>query len=123
MGWIDKEGSNDGITAKGEIKVNILNNLSYLGYNIDTTEIEALIDNYAGEDGIFTPEEYTSMKNDNTYKNFLDKYNISALPIKGTETMGDEIPEVRDTSDEGFIKQFLNKIYNGIMNFFKPQNT
>lgn len=77
MEWVDNSGIKDGKTTKGEIKVGILNNLQDNGYYIDTTEIEALIDKYAGDDGTFTLEEYQSLKSNKRYQEFIEKYNVS----------------------------------------------
>ena len=62
--------------SKGAVKAGLLNDLSRKNINIDTTGIEALIDKYAGEDGMFTVEEYTKLKNDKQYKEFLNKYHV-----------------------------------------------
>ena len=77
MEWVDNSGIKDGKTTKGEIKVGILNNLQDKGYRVDTTEIEALIDKYAGDDGTFTLEEYQKMKSDEKYQEFIEEYNVS----------------------------------------------
>jgi len=79
MGWIDNSRGmyKDGQVTKGEIKVGIFNDLMQRGIKIDTTEIEALIDKYAGEDGTFTVEEYTNLKKDKKYAEFLKKYNAT----------------------------------------------
>lgn len=77
MNWVDNRGIKDGKTTKGEVKVGILNNLQDNGYHIDTTEIEALIDKYAGNDGTFTLEEYQKMKSDKKYQEFIEKYNVT----------------------------------------------
>lgn len=78
MGWIDNASTsaNDGFTTKGEVKVGILNNLMVNNKNVDTTEIEALIDQYAGADGTFTKEEYMALKSDPKYKAFLKEHNV-----------------------------------------------
>lgn len=77
MNWIDNAHMPpDGKTTKGEVKVGILNNLESRGINVDTSSIEKLIDKYAGEDGIFTLEEYQQMKQDPEYKEFIEKYNV-----------------------------------------------
>lgn len=80
MGWID-EGSN-GITkdqkcTKGEVKAGILNNMQKIDPTVDCSNIENIIDKYAGDDGTFTVEEYTALKNDPVYKAFLKKYHVN----------------------------------------------
>lgn len=79
MDWIDSSDGmyNDGNLAKGELKVGILRSLSNSNTKLDTTLIEDMVDEYAGDDGTFTVEEYTALKNNNLYKNFIDKYNVS----------------------------------------------
>ena len=78
MGWIENSSHSvkDGVVSKGAVKAGLLNDLSRKNINIDTTGIEALIDKYAGEDGMFTVEEYTKLKNDKQYKEFLNKYHV-----------------------------------------------
>lgn len=78
MGWIEnsKHSVKDGAVSKVAVKAGLLNDLSRKNINIDTTEIEALVDKYAGDDGMFTVEEYTKLKNDKQYKEFLDKYHV-----------------------------------------------
>ena len=63
--------------TKGEIKVGILNNLLTNGVNIDTKEIEAIIDKYAGDDGTFTHKEYMALKEDPVYKDILNQYGVT----------------------------------------------
>ena len=78
MNWIDNaHGIPDKAVTKGEVKVGILNNLSARGFDIDTTEIEAVIDKYAGEDGTFTQEEYMALRKDPIYKDILNKYDVN----------------------------------------------
>lgn len=83
MDWTDRAHIKDNKMTKGEVKVGILNNLLYnknkYGMNIptDTTEIEAIIDKYAGPDGTFTLAEYKQMKNDPVYKEFVEQYNVT----------------------------------------------
>jgi hypothetical protein len=78
MGWIDKaHGIPDKAVTKGEVKVGILNNLLARGVDIDTTEIEAVIDKYAGEDGTFTHKEYMALREDPVYKDILNKYGVT----------------------------------------------
>lgn len=78
MGWIENSSHSvkDGVVSKGAVKAGLLNDLSRKNINIDTTGIEALIDKYAGEDGMFTVEEYIKLKNDKQYKEFLNKYHV-----------------------------------------------
>lgn len=85
MGWIDDSPgmSKDGQVTKDEVKAGILNNLIQRGINVDTAKIEELIDKYAGEDGTFTVEEYTALKNDEEYKSFLKQYHAVPFNIKG----------------------------------------
>lgn len=79
MGWIDNSSSsyNDSFVTKSEVKAGILNNLSANKQNVDTTQLEAVIDRYAGDDGTFTKEEYIALKKDPLYKSFIEKYNVS----------------------------------------------
>ena len=44
--------------------------------DVDTKDIEKLIDKYAGEDGVFNKKEYMALKQDSTYKAFVEKYNV-----------------------------------------------
>ena len=76
MKWIDEAGIQDGSTTKGEIKVGIFNKLANTGKNIDTSEIELIIDDYAGDDGTFTVEEYMALKEDAEFKAFLEEHGI-----------------------------------------------
>ena len=78
MSWIDNaHGYPDKAVTKGEVKVGILNNLLAQNVNIDTTEIEAIIDKYAGEDGTFTHKEYMALREDPAYKEILNKYHVT----------------------------------------------
>ena len=78
MNWIDNaHGIPDKAVTKGEVKIGILNNLIANGVNIDTKEIEAIIDKYAGDDGTFTIKEYKALKEDIVYKDFLEKYDVT----------------------------------------------
>lgn len=78
MNWIDNaHGIPDKAVTKGEVKVGILNNLLARGVDIDTTEIEAVIDKYAGEDGIFTHKEYMALREDPAYKDIVNKYGVT----------------------------------------------
>ena len=63
----------DGKITKGEVKVDLLNRLPD---GVDGSKMEALIDKYAGKDGIFTVEEYTKLKNNPEFKAFLKEHNI-----------------------------------------------
>lgn len=114
MGWIDNQHIKDGKTTKGEVKVGILNNIAQSGRKLDTTEIEAIIDKYAGNDGIFSIEEYTNLKNDKTYKNFLNKNNVSPLYKKDkAETGGTAEKTIEDQNKTG-LKALFNTIYEAI---------
>ena len=73
MRWIDNAHIEDGNVTKGELKVGIYNNLWKQGLDISTDSIESLIDEYAGDDGIFTEEEYMALKQDDEYKSFVEK--------------------------------------------------
>ena len=78
MNWIDNaHGIPDKAVTKGEVKVGILNNLLARGVDIDTTEIEAVIDKYAGEDGTFTHKEYMALREDPAYKDIVNKYGVT----------------------------------------------
>ena len=77
MNWIDNAHSKDGYTTKGELKVGILNNLSDQNIDVSTESLEKLIDKYAGDDGTFTKEEYMALKQDDEYKSFVEKYNVT----------------------------------------------
>lgn len=78
MNWIDNaHGIPDKAVTKGEVKVGILNNLLARGVDIDTTEIEAVIDKYAGEDGTFTQKEYMALREDPAYKAILNQYGVT----------------------------------------------
>ena len=78
MNWIDNaHGIPDKAVTKGEVKVGILNNLHARGVDIDTTEIEAVIDKYAGEDGTFTHKEYMALREDPVYKDIVNKYGVT----------------------------------------------
>lgn len=77
MKWIDSAGIQDGNTTKGEIKVGIFNSLANTNQKqVDTSEIELIIDDYAGDDGTFTVEEYMALKEDPEFKAFLEEYGI-----------------------------------------------
>lgn len=77
MNWIDNAHISDGIVTKGEVKVGLLNNLINNGVDIDTTDIENLIDKYASEDGVLTKEEYMQLKQDPLYQDFVKTYGIT----------------------------------------------
>lgn len=79
MGWIDNSSTSvkDGQVTKGEVKVGILNNLAANNKKVDTTVIEALIDKYAGDDGVLTKEEYMALKSDPKYKAFIKEHNVT----------------------------------------------
>ena len=77
MRWINNAHIEDGNVTKGELKVGIYNNLWKQGLDISTDSIESLIDEYAGDDGIFTEEEYMALKQDDEYKSFVEKYNVT----------------------------------------------
>lgn len=81
MQWTDQAHIPDMKVTKGEVKVGILNNLLnnqrlYNDKKVDTTQIEALIDKYAGPDGTFTFEEFHQMKNDPIYKQFVEQNHV-----------------------------------------------
>ena len=97
MGWIDntKGMIPDGSVTKGEVKVGLLNKVIAINPNFDTTRIENLVDKYAGEDGTFTVEEYTAMKNDPEYKAFLNQFRVVPFGISNQEA---------NTSDSQFAK-------------------
>lgn len=46
------------------------------------SKIPAALQKYAGDDGTFTVEEYTALKNNKVYKNFLDQYNVSPFSFE-----------------------------------------
>lgn len=77
MSWIDKAGIEDGKTTKGEVKVGLIQNLDANGIDIDTTDLEALVDKYAGKDGTFSKSEYKKLMNDPIYKAYREIYNIT----------------------------------------------
>ena len=77
MNWIGNTNLPDIAVSKGDIKAGILNNFEVLGVNFDTTEIESVIDKYAGEDGMFTQKEYMALRKDPLYKDILKKYNVT----------------------------------------------
>ena len=66
----------DGKLTKGDVKTSILNKILKIDRNFDTTQIEDLIDVYAGKDGTFTLSEYTALKNNPVYKAVLKKYHL-----------------------------------------------
>lgn len=81
MKWTDQAHIPDTNVTKGEVKVGILNNLLnnqrlFNAKEVDTTQIEALINKYAGPDGTFTLEEFHQMKNDPMYKEFVERNNV-----------------------------------------------
>ena len=76
MQWIDDAGIKDNKTTKGEIKVGIFGSLNANNIDVDTRDIEKLIDKYAGEDGVFNKKEYMALNQDSTYKAFMEKYNV-----------------------------------------------
>lgn len=110
MSWIDNQGIKDGKTTKGEVKVGILKNIAQSGRKLDTEEIEAIIDKYAGDDGTFTLEEYTSLKNDEIYKNFLDENGVSPL-YSNAQKDTDVQPEAGIFTT---IKNFFGNIFNAL---------
>ncbi len=112
MKWIDNQGIEDNKITKGEIKAGILNNMAQSGKKLDTTGIEALIDKYSGDDGIFSFDEYQSLKNDNIYKTFLDKNNISPLYSKGEEKTNTQ----KKDNKTGTFKSFFDKAFSYINN-------
>jgi len=83
MNWTDEAGIQDGKMTKGEVKAGILNNIAYLqsqgelSSSVDTTEIEALIDEYAGDDGVFTLEEYQNLRKNSKYKKFTFELGVT----------------------------------------------
>ena len=87
MKWIDNTRGmfNDGKVTKGEVKVGLLNKVLEINPNFDTTNIEQLIDRYAGEDGTFTVEEYTAMKKDPEYKAFLNQFRVVPFGLSNQE--------------------------------------
>jgi len=66
----------DGPLTKGELKVSIFTALHKKGSNPNTENIEYLIDEFAGEDGTFSEEEYEKLNNCAAYKRFLKRYRI-----------------------------------------------
>lgn len=111
MGWIDNQGIQDGILGKGEVKVGILNNIAQSGRKFDTTEIEAIVDKYAGDDGIFSVEEYTALKNDETYSTFLKENCVSPLYKK------EEIEE-KPVNTKQSLKQTFKTIMKNMVEKF-----
>lgn len=77
LGWIDRAGIVDGAATKGEMKAGIAKNLIANGIDVDTAKIKELIDYYAGDDGTFSKEEYMELKNDSTYKEFIETHHVS----------------------------------------------
>jgi hypothetical protein len=84
MKWIDnsKGAYNDGNITKGEVKVGLFNSLekTKLPANCDKeairNKLEDIVEKYVGDDGVFTLEEYTKMKNDPEYKQLLKEYHL-----------------------------------------------
>jgi hypothetical protein len=84
MKWIDnsKGAYNDGNITKGEVKVGLFNSLekTQLPANCDKeairNKLEDIVEKYVGDDGVFTLEEYTKMKNDPEYKQLLKEYHL-----------------------------------------------
>lgn len=72
-----QEGFKDGLLSKGELKVGIINNLRKIAPFINTAMIESIIDKYAGQDGIFSVEEYAALKKDPCYDLFLKTFKVS----------------------------------------------
>ena len=83
MNFIEQDYYNDGVLSKGEFTVHILNDLFQRGVDVDTSEIETLIDKYAGKNGSFGAKEYYLLKQDETFKNFLQ--NTNTILDKRTE--------------------------------------
>lgn len=124
MSWIDNKHIKDGMTTKGEVKVGLLNSLNTKGYNINTTGIETIVDKYSGEDGTFSLEEYMALKNDDTYKTFLDKYNVSPYSGKTTYTVQENNNDktVTTAPDETKLsKGFLNGIFDKLKKIFHKE--
>lgn len=111
MSWIDNSDGMlaDGKTTKGEVKVGFLQNLANKGIDVDTTSFEKLIDEYAGEDGTFTVEEYTAMRNDPMYKAFTEKYNIA--PYHFSRKQEDQEASSNVQSDTAHQKLSLDNAY------------
>jgi len=78
MNWIDDAHIKDGKVTKGEIKVGIFNNIISKNQNIDTKELEDIIDKYAGDDGTFSKEEYMKLRQDPLYNEITNQF--GALP-------------------------------------------
>ncbi|MBQ3642352.1 hypothetical protein II906_10590, partial [bacterium] len=46
-------------------------------FNSVSNRLKALVEKYAGKDGVFTVKEYTAMLNDSEYKQLIDKYHLT----------------------------------------------
>lgn len=122
MSWIDNKHIKDGMTTKGEVKVGLLNSLNTQGHNINTKGIEVIVDKYSGDDGTFSLEEYMALKNDDTYKTFLDKYNVSPYSDKPAYVTqeSDNDKTIKTAPDETKLsKGFLNGIFDKLKSIFQ----
>jgi len=77
MKQIDNSHIKDGLTTKGELKVSLFNQVLKSNPGTDFSEIEAIIDKYAGDDGTFTLSEYMALKNNPQYQAFIKKYHLT----------------------------------------------
>ncbi len=78
MNMIDNAHIKDGRVTKGEIKAGIFNNIISKNPNINTSELENIIDKYAGDDGTFSKDEYMQLRKDPLYDEITNQF--GALP-------------------------------------------
>ena len=87
MSQIDQSCQADGNCTTDEVKAVIINAIKTINPDADCSKIEKwekiekIIDKCAGDDGIFTPEEYAKLKNKSKYAKFLKKYNIESFGL------------------------------------------
>ncbi len=121
MAFVDNaHNSKDGMITCGEVKVGLLNSIDYnYSSNFDTTELEAIVDNYAGDDGIFTKEEYTKMLNDPRYKSIIKQTGASpSFTLKNSGYGNNNINSniAAQNADWSAVGTSLGNLFTGIIN-------
>lgn len=77
----------DGKCTKDEVKAMITDSVKAADPDFDSStnkkfkKIEKIIDKFAGDDGIFTAEEYAKLKNKSKYAKFVKEYNIEPFGL------------------------------------------
>lgn len=131
MSSIDEASDRNGRVSVGEVKAGLLNSISETYSSFNTTELEAIVDNYAGNDGIFSKEEYTRMLNDPKYRNIINQTGATPYYSKNntnnnfgfnsmnTNMYGNMNGNMNITAQWAVVGNMLNELFSGIIDKMK----